>query len=57
MREFVDKIKCVHVACNPLLSQIVLNGIVLKPALFLYICKIAQHNNKKRKTEKGSHIE
>ena len=45
MREFVDKLKFVHATCNPLLSQIVLNGIVLKPALFL--CKITQHNNKK----------
>jgi hypothetical protein len=53
MREFVDKIKFVHAAYNPLLSQIVLNGIVLKHTLFLYICKITQHNNKKGKQKRA----
>ena len=53
MREFVDKIKFVHAAFNLLLSQIVLNGIVLKPALFLNICKITQRNNKKGKQKRA----
>jgi hypothetical protein len=54
MREFVDKIKFVHAAFNLLLSQIVLNGIVLKPALFLNICKITQRNNKKGKQKRAA---